>query len=210
MIKDSYHYHGQPKFDYLYRENFFTQEELIAVWKELEFLNQPLILESPVDTGTALCQETNIPLKRNSGIFLDRVFLDYSKHSSIYKGITKLYQGLANEYANLSVDSSKILYTDRSNVLVSYYEHGDSYEEHYDISFVTCLFWLYKEPKHFSGGELFFPKFNKTFPPKNNSLLIFPSHINHLVTPVEIEEQYRGKGFGRYCITLFLYFSKGN
>jgi Rps23 Pro-64 3,4-dihydroxylase Tpa1-like proline 4-hydroxylase len=98
------------------------------------------------------------------------------------------------------------LHTTRSNILVSYYEHGDSYAEHHDVCVVTCLFWFYKEPKQFSGGELFFPQFNKTFPPKNNSLLMFPSHAKHLVTPVQIEEKYRGKGFGRYCVSLFLMF----
>lgn len=209
MIQDfyHYHYHKKSKLDYLYKENFFSKEELSFIWKELEFLNQPSILESPFDTGTALNKETNLPLKRNSGIFLDRIFLDYSKHSSIHRSVSKIFHGTIHEYANLSDSTSGILNINRSNILVSYYEHGDSYEEHYDVSFVTCLFWLYKEPKRFTGGELFFPQFDKTFPPENNSLLMFPSHVKHLVTPVQIEEQYRGNGFGRYCITLFLFFS---
>jgi hypothetical protein len=204
MIENSYHHHAQNKLDYLYRENFFTEKELALIWKELEFLNNTSILESPVDTGTAFLNNSSIPSKKNSGIFLDRVFLDYSKHSSIYKCVTKIFQGLTYEYANLSFHNTPILHITRSNILLSYYEHGDSYEEHHDICVVTCLFWFYKYPKQFSGGELFFPQFNKTFPPKNNSLIMFPSHAKHLVKPVEIEKQYRGKGFGRYCVTLFL------
>jgi len=200
------HYHSQNKLDYLYKENFFSEEELISIWKELEFLNQPSILESPFDTGTALSADTNFPLKRNSGIFLDRIFADYPKHSSIYKCTTKIFNGYTHEYSTLSLHNTQILHTTRSNILVSYYEHGDSYEKHHDVCVTTCLFWFYKEPKQFKGGELVFPQFNKTFPPKNNSLLMFPSYVDHLVTPVEIDEEYRGKGFGRYCVSLFLIF----
>jgi hypothetical protein len=204
MIENSYHHHSQNKLDSLYKENFFTPEELNLIWKELEFLNNTSILESPLDTGTAFASNNTTPLKRNSGIFLDRIFIDYSKHSSIYKCVTKVFQASTCEYANLSFNNTAVLNTTKFNILVSYYDHGDCYEEHHDVCVATCLFWFYKEPKQFSGGELIFPRFNKTFPPKNNSLIMFPSHAKHLVTPVEIDQESRGKGLGRYCVSLFL------
>ncbi len=199
----SEHYHVRNELDYIYKENFFTEEELCSIWKELEFINSPLILEDPGDTGTAV-DDDGVPLKQNSGVFLDRLFVDYARVSSIYNCASKIFQGSTLEYSKLSFNSTAILSTRKSSCLVSYYDHGDSYKEHHDLCVVTCLFWFYKEPKKFSGGDLFLPQFNKTFSAKNNSMLMFPSHARHLVTPVLIEEENRGKGLGRYCVTVFL------
>jgi len=84
-------------------------------------------------------------------------------------------------------------YLNQDATLVSYYEDSGHYKSHVDNSIITAIHYLWKEPKTFTGGELYFGNFE--VPIENNCMLIFPSCTLHEVKPL--------KGYGRYAITQF-------
>ena len=62
---------------------------------------------------------------------------------------------------------------------------------------------FYKEPKKFTGGELFFPRHNYELTCENNSIIILPGWVTHGVKEVKIEDSVYYDGWGRYSITSF-------
>lgn len=85
--------------------------------------------------------------------------------------------------------------------LVSYYEDGDGYPQHYDMAKLTLLLWLHRgDKKHFSGGDLILEDGQK-IEFKNNRVILFPSVLEHSVTEVKMNNAE--KEFGRYVITGF-------
>ena len=94
--------------------------------------------------------------------------------------------------------------TNHDTTKVRYYHDGEYYEPHTDKSMHYLAFsYFYKKPKKFSGGELFFPKYDYTFDCPNNSTIIFPGWVEHGVTEVKIENSDYYDGYGRYAITSF-------
>ena len=93
---------------------------------------------------------------------------------------------------------------DYESNMVSYYENSDYYAPHRDRNDVTILCWIYREPKKFEGGDLYFPAYDSGLRVKNNRVVIFPGFIEHGVFPVEMEKTDDDKKWGRYCITSFL------
>lgn len=176
--------------------NYYTPEELDLVWKELDFLQGKLL--EPEKTGTAVGPDGR-PRKQNKGQFLDDAY-GRRELSNILRvnrkiGTSEIISGLQSSghwfyrYLNPSPQLS-----DRT--LVSFYEDGDHYKPHTDAAAVTAISYHWREPKGFSGGELYFGNFR--IPIENNCLLVFPSCTEHEVKPVT--------GQGRYALTQFLTF----
>lgn len=182
-------------FHYLYFENFYSQEELKLIWEEIDQMQDHLL--PPVMTGSAeVFDGQNIRiLKSNRGFWLE------DDSSNILKVTKKLYNPVI-----LNHQSSwffKNINFNKDLTLLSYYDDQDYYEYHNDDSYVTACTWLYKEPKQFLGGEFWFPDYDIKFPCKNNSCIIFPSNIWHSVKKVYVSDEYKNKGYGRYCISQF-------
>ncbi len=55
--------------DFLVIDDFYTNEEQIDIWKELDFLTYDRKLMPPEETGTAHDLNTGKALKQNSAIF---------------------------------------------------------------------------------------------------------------------------------------------
>lgn len=83
-----------------------------------------------------------------------------------------------------------MLYTDRSQILLSRYEEGGHYEWHRDYNpTVTINYMLAREPLKFQGGEFVFGSWDEKtefhkIEFKNNRLIAFPSRVLHKVNPV--------------------------
>ena len=86
---------------------------------------------------------------------------------------------------------------------VGYYENNDEYGLHHDHSVVTSLTWLYKEPKKFTGGDLYIGDSEIKIECVNNRTLVFPSMIRHKVNTIHMEEEHLNQRLGRYCISQF-------
>jgi len=194
----------QTPFPHVIIPNYFSEYELKRVWKELEFLTYEDKLRPPNQTGTASSPEGKI-LKKNAALFLDELYANRDI-SDILKFSRKIYD--AQDIRNLIASSSWQLRPWRDNIsnfntLVSYYENEDYYEPHYDYGYYTVLIHLYKEPRKFTGGELYLPEFNFTLENSSNRLFIFPSQLDHQVKPIKMLSQERYSGNGRYTITHF-------
>lgn len=73
--------------------------------------------------------------------------------------------------------------------------NGDYYKWHNDSGspeaasrILTYVYYFWREPKSFTGGNLEIEQLGTTevIMPRNNSIVFFPSSLQHQVTPVEI------------------------
>ena len=199
-------------FPYIIIDNFYSKEEEDLVWDEIKFLSGNNKLFASETTGGAIESGSsgNLQLKKNKGIFLHECYNSQSisnilEFNKKFRDITYTHDHwyfeplCSNEYKG-KVRTCNI---GKDGALLSYYENSDYYKTHLDVGYVTTLIWIYREPKKFEGGELFFPKFNKTIELKNNRVIIFPSVAAHEVKGVKMNEEDMNKGLGRYVITNF-------
>ena len=189
-------------FPYMIIDNYYDEEELRLIWEELNFLSYPHKLRRATeDGGGARDKNTHELLKHNFYRYLDGIYTDRSL-SNILTVNRKLFD-----------DDCKILRQhphwffqnvtfNKDFTQVAYYENNDHYEEHHDSATLTALTWLHKEPKRYTGGNLFLDG-EIEIECVNNRTLIFPSMITHEVTPVQLEEKYCNQRLGRYCISQF-------
>lgn len=192
--------------DFLVIDDFYTDAEQIEIWKELDFLTYDRKLMPPEETGTAHNPDTGEALKKNSALFLDSLYArrEFSNililnRKLFSKEVTDNFDGMDNCF-------KYIHHTNGDASLISYYEEKDYYKAHTDSSILTYLYWCHKEPKKFEGGDLILPELDEGITYKNNRLVIFPSWRLHEVTPIKmIEEVESYSGYGRYCLTNFVY-----
>jgi len=191
----------EEPFPYIQIYNFYTDEELELIWKELNFILNEHNLASPSETGSA--RKDGVPLKSNQGIFLDS-FYENRESSNILRLNRKFFEVSEKIFGKCNNWFLKNFKSNLDWTLISYYENGDYYHKHTDIAFATCLTWLYQEPKSFEGGNLLFEDYDIEIKIKNNSLIFFPSIIPHTVTKVSMDEKYIDKLLGRICISQFI------
>lgn len=192
------------KIPLLVCKNFFDAEELDLIWDELNFLSNPVLMQPPGSTGTSSDTEGR-PLKSNKGVFLEQIYKE-PVVSSIWRCTKKIFSGFTSEFGNMHMANRLVLATTRSKTLVSYYENGDYYLPHLDSAVTSVLFWFYREPKEFIGGDLVFPDTGEVVKISNNTMVMFPSWAFHEVTPIQMSSESEQRRMGRYCVTLFLYF----
>ena len=194
-------------FPHLIVDNFYDEKELELIWEELNFYTKPGKLFEAKDYG-GVEDRTNA-----KALALDSLYLNhepngqanYRKISNILTVNRKLFDsGILDTYA--SIHECCNLYYNSDVTKVRYYHDGEYYEPHRDSSFQTLIFsYFYKEPKAFTGGELYFPKHNYEYSCNNNSMIILPSWVQHAVNKVKIKESDYYAGLGRYAITSFLF-----
>jgi hypothetical protein len=191
----------QSPVDFLIIEDFFSQEEEKSIWKELVFLTDPKKLLGPSATDTAKNIETGMSLKQNKGLFLDFTYSDKTVSNILSLNEKVVSSEVKNAIKGLSPYYNIIDNINATTTLVSYYENHDYYESHTDKNPITVLYYFYKEPKKFTGGELVL--MGKEIEIKNNMAIVFFGCFEHSVNAVH----YTGipwSGEGRYCISQFL------
>ena len=159
-------------------------------------------MREPHLTGSGM-RETGELKKNNKGIFLSEVFNE-PNCSSMWRCSRKIFNGDTIEYSELHLSNRSILSTNSSSILYSYYENSDYYESHRDDSVVTVLYWFFKEPKKFYGGNLTFDDTGEVIEVTNNTMIMFPSWAHHSVSEVSMSDVNLNKKLGRYCVTQFL------
>lgn len=190
-------------FPYIRIFDFYSEEELKLIWEELEFILNDRIMGGPEKTGTA--KEHGIILKNNKGIFLDNLYSDRNT-SNILTVNRNLFLTIVNVLSECNhwIFKNSLRCVNWDTTLISYYENSDYYNKHYDVSSFTCLTWFYKKPKKFSGGDLIFPDFNLEIEVEDNSLILFPSGVEHEVSEVKMNSEDIGKKLGRVCMSQFM------
>ena len=206
-------------FPYILIDDFYNKEEQDLIWEELNFLSYEHKLKSPKETGAAYIpadhsdSEEEVVLKNNKGLFLEDVY-NNKECSNILKVNKKLFDIDLTKHGSWFFQNITETMTKSTN-LISYYEDNDEeksyYAPHRDISLVTCLTWFYKgTSKKFKGGDLYFPDYdNKCVEVKYNRVILFPSFIRHAVDNVVVEECFKRRYMGRYCLTTFMCLPNG-
>lgn len=185
--------------------NLLKPNQLEEIWEEINFLSYRLKLSS--NTNTAKNSKGEL-LSNKVGIFLEEIY-QQKKFSNFFK----YYKNWINEETQTNLIKSSLSWRNlfscfQDSTLLSYYEDGKYYSEHYDYSRFTQLFWTFKQPKKFRGGQLVFTEFNYEIEMENNTMVLFPSWFFHKVNPVILEEktpegQDKLLGNGRYVFTTF-------
>jgi Rps23 Pro-64 3,4-dihydroxylase Tpa1-like proline 4-hydroxylase len=187
---------------YLIVDDFFNESELYHLWNELDTLQSKKVLQPPHQTAGAIGDGGDI-IKKNSGIFLDDYY-ENREDSSILNMYDKyICTDIYGRFSTMSPEFKYAFYVNFDRTLLNYYENNDHYKPHTDAAILTCLYWCYKEPKAFEGGDLTLHQIGEVISIKNNRLVIFPSHNVHSVSPISMGEI--GQGKGRYSISKFLF-----
>ncbi len=180
--------------------NFYNDDELKLIWKELDFYTEPGKLLDAKDFG-GVVSHTN-----SKALWLDKIYKGkYRELSNILQVTRKVFANeIMSVFANTHDCVSLAMENNYDNTKVRYYHDGDKYDPHIDkyIEFLGFSYF-YREPKKFQGGELIFPKYDYKFECYNNSLIIFPGWVEHGVNEVTIKDSDYFDGYGRYAITSF-------
>jgi len=173
--------------------DFFTEPELNDIWHEIDNLHKTNSFKGK--------EQTADPVSTNKiGIILDQHYENNRPASFILNYYSKLFQldpFIENKHLyNFITDSNY------DSTFLSYYLNDSEYMPHTDFSVISTVCTLWKEPKQFNGGDLWFPIHGYTPKLHSNSLIIFPSHQVHGVTKVTSDDSLLGSS--RYSISKFI------
>ena len=192
------------KFPFIVIDNWYSKNEEIAVWKELDYYFCNGNIYSRAENNTDIARIDGKALGKTNRLYLDNIY-NNRRHSII---LNMLYKQRSKQFKDILektfINHYTFSQTDRDSTLISYYEDSDYYDRHIDTALFTCLIWLHKLDKPvFDGGDFILDQADATIKFKNNRLIFFPSWYYHTVTPISIEENNKGKNLGRYTITHF-------
>ena len=197
-------------FPHMIIDNFYNEEELELIWEELKFYTKPGKLLEAKNYG-GVVGYTNA-----KALMLDSVYRNYSDNDGVnYRILSniltvnrKLFaSGILDTFATIHDCCSIANQSNSDTTKIRYYHDGEGYDPHTDKGFQFLAFsYFYKEPKKFTGGQLYFPKYDYEIPCDNNSMIIFPGWVEHGVREVSIENSDYYDGWGRYAITSFFGF----
>ena len=193
------------KFPYICIDNFYTKEECEAIWQEIEFLSHPHKWSTPKDNpNDGAVDPDGKQLKRNKFLWLDDLYKIRELSNILCLNRKLFYVAPWKTHDHWMFKTFKCF---RDTTLLSCYDFdGSEYKLHNDKSYLTCLTWFYQEPKKYEGGDLILKDEHDIvmIESLNNRLLIFPSIIQHQVTPLKFNGTKMTDG--RYCMTQFLHY----
>jgi len=190
------------KFPFLVIDNFYSDEELEKIWKEIDFLGDKVKPEYNV-----VAKKHGKPLASVKRLYLDNLYTTRKTSNILEFFPDKLYsQEVADTYVNLVPSGINFATSNHDTTQLSYYENKDGYKSHTDVSQHTALTWIYKEPKKFEGGDLIFTQSNVKVDCMYNRTVLFPSWYYHAVTQIKMSDEDLNKGLGRWAITHFINF----
>ena len=198
------HKHTEP-FPHLIVQNMYTDEELNLIWQELDFLTHSSKLEEPGVYGGAAKNSLGEYQSNAKVLVLDQVY-QKREYSNILTVNRKLFtDGFLQIYSELSPELKLVPIVNGDATKIRYYQNEEFFNPHHDEpGCYTALSYFYREPKQFSGGELFFPLHNYEFDCEHNSMILFQGYLQHGVKKVKTDEK-PFSGNSRYCMTQFLH-----
>ena len=202
--------HKKP-LPYLIVKDYFSKKNVDLMLKELEFLT------SSKKMGYSPPMNMAEGTKKNNQIGLDESYRN-REVSDILMSLDKIYDDkkLIEMLFDMSFFYKCWFHTNYDSTLLAYYENSDYYKAHQDMAVVSIMYWLWKEPKSFEGGNIYLPEYDIKVPVERNQLMIMPSSTEHAVTEVKMKSKFefgstpqynttKFSGDGRYCIFRFLY-----
>lgn len=175
---------NQEPFVHTIIEDYFAEAELPSVFSEINYLNQ--YATDTRDKGDPKSSNMN-------AVHLDMHYQENRYASSILRYNRKIFDLDLGD--NIFANYIKMCNFDVTQL--NCYNGDGSYALHPDLGVMSAITLLYEEPKQFTGGDLAFSDFLYTPELKNNTLILFPSFIQHEVKQI--------KGTGRYSINQFFF-----
>lgn len=192
------------KYKVVILDDFYDRYEYDSILQECLFLSKREKLLPPSETFSA--KKDGEYLKSNSGVFLDDVYANKNFSDILFHNKKIFHPVVQQELEKVDIFYRFLNFKNRYNTLLSYYEDGDFYKSHKDNAVITTITWLYKNPKSFVGGNIFFEEDkNKVVECKNNRTIFFPSFLNHEVDEIKMEKDKIGLGLGRFTLTQFVF-----
>jgi hypothetical protein len=195
-------------FPHIIGTDVWDQNELDLIWEELNYFTKPGKFITPEDYGA-------IPGKTNAmAIALDMIYPKGHTNMSNILGLkstllSKIKSSIL-EWSNIHYSLKPTVNANQSITKLRYYHDGEEYKSHVDCPYAYLIFmYFHKVPKQFSGGELFFDDFDYEFSCDNNSLILIPGYVRHGVSEVSIQKTQYYQGYGRYCVSMFLDYYRG-
>ncbi len=169
-------------------KNFLSLDKSTQVKKELNDLRPDL---KPAETTSPAKIDNKLAAKR-LGIFLHEA--SYLRGNSAINSIFDIVvsKTFVTELCNRNWLFNYLRNKNYCGTLVSLYEDGDSYQYHKDKAMLSIIYYAFEG--EFQGGDFFLQ--NVKVPIEDNSLIIFPSCVDHCVYPVN------GPG-SRWSVTTF-------
>jgi hypothetical protein len=189
-------------------DDIFSNEDYKSALDESKYIINYAI--DPISSGSALNKSTGEILKQNKAVFFESIFKTPLRTASGIALSKVLYDDnfWQSLYSNSDPIYSYLRACEIDSILLSYYDHEGHYKPHIDRCIFTLLTWLYEEPKSFRGGDLILRDRNNKvcaeIECKSNRGVLFPSYILHEVTTIEMDEENKNKGKGRYTLSAFM------
>jgi Rps23 Pro-64 3,4-dihydroxylase Tpa1-like proline 4-hydroxylase len=199
----------QEPFPHAIIRNFYDQEELSLIWRELDFLTSPHKLEhTSLHGSNGTDKLTGLPLSKSLGLSLDKIYNGDRKISDILRLNRKIFQPeIIQAFESLSPLLGHLKMVNEDFTKIKYYENGNYYRKHTDDSRFTTVTYFHKEPKAFTGGDLHFDEYDYTIPIENNMLVFFVGCIEHSSLDIKMNGDYpKCSGYGKYVMNQFLDF----
>lgn len=167
-------------------QNPFDSTEYQEIWEETVFLlNNAPLKKSGKKTGTATDSNGKFKAINKYGIFLDAYYGEKRKKSAYLKYYKKVLNNLQEKKIVSKSKSWNYLFnTHKDQTLFTKYEKNSWYDFHSDSSVMTQLFWIGKNPKKFTGGDLHFKTYDYRIEYRPNTMIIFPGWLEHKVSEV--------------------------
>ena len=183
-------------FPHLIIEDFYSENELKLIWKELDFLTSPNKLMPANLNGSS---ESN-----HLSIVLDQVYANRSISDILTVNRKALSKEIKDAFVELNPLLAHINLVNTDLTKIKYYENYNGYKKHQDLARFTALSYFYKEPKAFEGGDLYFNDFDYTIKLKNNMFVLFVGALWHESLPISLKQKGHITGKGKYTMTQFL------
>ena len=189
-------------FPILMSDNWYSKEEEKNVWLELNYIHSLNAYEKSEEFSAY--DNNNKSKSKGSRFFYEMIFRQ-KKYSHVCRMLYKIQDKKFHNIVEKAMPIGKIFSaTDWDNTILNYYENNDNYLSHYDYAMFTMLIFFHKEPKLFSGGDLYFEESNTTIKFKHNRMVLFPGHYLHQANKVSMNSEYQNNMNGRFTITHFI------
>jgi hypothetical protein len=176
-------------FGYLEIFDLYSKKELEKIWREIShllFISDIPSVKTDRRGSSATTYEKNPKVKYSGdGLHLDGIYarreyssiLTYNRKIFTNKKILKSFE--ETHPSNTHYKSVRSDFT-----IFNRYRNSQGYLPHTDQASFTSITIMLQSPEKMKGGDLVFPDYNITITPKDNYCVLFPSWVNHGVTPL--------------------------
>jgi hypothetical protein len=168
----------RKNYEYLIIDNFYNENELIEIKKEIEYLSK--FKQGPEYTNSAYDGEY---IKKGKAVWVD----DFFKNRNLSKILTlnrKIFiDDIYKEAIQSNLYFNNIKYCDADTTLLNFYGNDDEYKLHMDKSLISAITMF--KMGDFTGGD--FCLVDETIEFKENRLIMFAGSLFHQAKPIVAE-----------------------